>query len=247
MFVATFGWGPPGGMFVSEDGITWNETLSGSTGAGIAFGQDTFLAGDFAPWRSTDAGQTWLQLGWAVDQNARRIHWIPFGAGRFLMITDGDLGLSDDQGTTWDLVPTPTNCAVGASYMFHGGMAYGNDVLAVVHGAGTTCRSLDGGATWTVTGDLGVELSTRLVFDGTEFAILSNGAIHTSPDGASWTTTPTSPSIALDNVQVHDGIWVGVGNAYDQQAWWVSDNGIDWSPASGPQGHPIIEIAAMTP
>ncbi len=90
-----------------------------------------------------------------------------------------------------------------------------------------------------------VEVSTRLVHDGSVFAVLSSGALHTSSDGLTWTTTPTVPAVYLDNVQVQDGIWVGVGNAYDAQAWWRSENGVDWAPAVGPQGHPILEIAAL--
>lgn len=241
-FVATFGWGEPGGIFRSRDGVTWEETNAGSTGAGVAYGNGTFLVGDWMPYRSTDGGATWEQLPWVVDYNIRRTFFVDVGGGRFLLSNDGPLVVSSDAGDTWDWPSTPAGC--GTNMMFSGGFAYGNGVVVGVTGDGQTCVSTDDAASFTAGGSVNTYwLSSRLLFDGSRFVAWSPGVMHTSTDGQTWADTPVDGGLTLDAVSVSDGgVYVGVAGWYAEQTFYRSTDGITWTPVAGSGGHPIYEI-----
>lgn len=243
--VATFGWGAPGGLVRSEDGQAWETVFADSTAAGVAWGNGVFLAGDWLPKRSTDGGRTWEELGWVVDFNVRRTVFVEAGGGRFLLANDGPLVVSADAGDTWTTPPSPAGC--GNDVMFTGGIAYGNGVIVGVSGDGTACRSVDDGASFEPAGPVGAWLSSRLVFDGSQFVVFSPGSVHTSVDGQSWSTAALAGGLTLDAVAHADGSWVGVGGWYADQRWWHSDDGHTWTQATGPGGHPIYELIGVRP
>jgi len=62
-FVATFGWGPPGAIRRSRDGVTWEPVTTGTTFAGVAFGDDQFLAGGRPAWVGGSDGGGWKKAG----------------------------------------------------------------------------------------------------------------------------------------------------------------------------------------
>jgi len=245
-FVATFGWGYPGGLMRTEDGVVWEEVLPDVTGAGVAYGQGAFLVGDWAPWRSTDGGESWEQLDWASDSNVRYIDWVDADGGRFLMFSDNNLRVSDDLGDSWTIPTTEAGCGTGAWFLFAGGAAYGDGNLLILGGDGTTCRSQDDGASFqAVAGPAVYELSTRPLWSGTHFEVWSSGQVHRSVDGDGWVSESLVPSIDLDSVvRTEDGLYVGIGGRYDgQRAWWSAD-GTTWTEASAfVGGHPGIGLA----
>jgi hypothetical protein len=246
-FVATFGWGEPGGLVRSEDGIVWEEVLPGTTGAGVAYGQGTFVVGDWTPWRSADGGRTWEQLPWASDTNVRFVDWVDADGGRFLMFSDGNLRVSDDLGDTWVIPTTEAGCGSGAWFLFAGGAAYGDGQLVIVGGDGTTCRSRDDGSTFQrVAGPAAYEISTRPLWTGSSFEVWSQGQVHRSADGDGWVSEALVPAnLVLDSVvRTSQGMYVGIGGRYDgQRAWWSAD-GRTWTEASDfVGGHPGVALA----
>ena len=243
VFMATFGWGYPGGLFRSVDGVRWDETYPGSSAAGMAYGNGVFIAGDWSPLRSVDAGLTWTRDDdFYVPYNVRRTSFVEAGGGRFLLLNDGPLLMSSDDGVSWYQPPAPAGC--GTNVMFNGGAAYGNGALVIVAGDGPTCVSTDDGATFTAGAPVDVYgwLTSRLLFNGTEFVVWGNGLMYTSPDGQSWSETAVS-GVELDAVaQSEDGTYVGVGGWYDGQNFYRSTDGVSWQAIGGYGGHPVFDL-----
>ncbi|MEO5767473.1 MAG: hypothetical protein ABIS92_03900, partial [Polyangia bacterium] len=59
-FFITRGWGKPGNVLRSEDGVTWTQVYSGTQFGGVAFGNHSLVvaSGWQSAWYSTNAGQT---------------------------------------------------------------------------------------------------------------------------------------------------------------------------------------------
>ncbi|MFO0563158.1 MAG: hypothetical protein U0269_34370 [Polyangiales bacterium] len=248
-FVATFGWGMPGVVRRSRDGLTWEDTLAGRTFADVAFGNGVFLANDRTLQRSSD-GSGWMAAGTtnAGPWNVRTIEFVPHGPrGRFLVSaesgTDRDIVWSDDNGSSWHRASTrPPECGQYAK-----GFAYGNGVAVLTSGVGHVCRSTDGGDTWTTVSVAMGELSTPL-WTGSEFFAWAGSQLWRSADGRQWS------SAALVGTQVSigavarsaAGTFVAVRGGwqvwYDQQRFYRSTDGIRWDTlAAGSYvgSHPI--------
>jgi hypothetical protein len=271
-FVATFGWGYPGSIRRSKNGVDWETTLPGKTFAGIVFGDGVFLAGERPPQISDGSGAMWAQGGDpdSAVWNTRRTGFAPHDGGRFLLAFGGnegnDLNVSKDRGATWTR-PTTLPSACAGDIQWEGGFAYGNGAIVVLGGKGVACRSLDGGDTWTES-NIGGGVGARLLWTGSEFVTWgrdSNFAAmrFTSTDGATWTATPTevrkknadgttqtSPGPNLGAVDRSDaGTYVGVNGGwtdwYEKQRFYRSTDGITWDelPAGSFVGsHPISFI-----
>jgi hypothetical protein len=76
----------------------------------------------------------------------------------------------------------------------------------------------------------------------------TSGNLHSSPDGANWTSTPIDPgSISIGPAAASDdGVVVAVRGGwdvwYDDQEFYRSENGVDWEVLQGDTfvgGHPI--------
>ena len=252
-FLATYGWGYPGVVRRSEDGIHWTDVLPGHTFAGLAFGNGRVLANDRKPWISSTNG---TQGSWAVGGeadspvwNVRSIGFVPKGGGRFIITfesgTERDIRLSDDNGSTWQPVKTrPSECA--ASVM---GILHGNDVTLLVQRDGTVCRSLDRGDTWTLHKVADAFTSTPLFSDGS-FLVWNGSTRWASSEGATWTNMPGTPNVNIGPVaRSTDGSFAAVrggwDTSYDKQQFYRSTDGINWTTlptTSFAQGHPITHL-----
>ncbi|MDI1435907.1 hypothetical protein [Polyangium sorediatum] len=268
-FVATFGWGEPGSIRRSKNGVDWETVLEGKTFAGIVYGSDVFLAGERPPQVADAFGGAWAPGG-DVDSevwNVRRTGFAPHDGGRFLLAFNSgngnDINVSKDKGATWAR-PTTLPAACAGDIQWAGGFAYGNGTIVALGGTGVACRSLDGGDTWTAS-NIGGEVDARLLWTGDTFVTWGRDADYvsqryTSPDGATWTKTPTevrkknadgttqtSPGPLVGAVTRSDGgTYVAVngnwGQWYDQQRFFRSTDGVTWDelPAGAfPGSHPI--------
>jgi hypothetical protein len=272
-FVATFGWGAPGTVRRSRNGVQWETMLSSTESfAGVVFGADTFMLGGRPPRLSTDRGASW-QAGGEVHSeqwNVRRSGFAAHGGGRLVLAfgSEGnDVNISSDRGVTWTRPATlPAACA--GDMQWSGGIEYGNGVMLIVGGTGVACRSTDGGQTWTET-SVGGAVSAQLLWTGTEFLTwgrTGNGtpALFRSTNGAAWTATPTvvrrrtsggatseRPGPDVGAVARSDtGTFVAVRGGwqvwYDQQEFYRSTDGITWDalpPGAFAGSHPIQFIA----
>ncbi len=246
-FVTTFGWGPPGEIRRSKDGVTWTPTLQGTTFANLAYGNGTLMAGAHVPKRSTDDGANWEDVADPMLSvwNARDIGYAAHGNGLFIVVGgDGgeqDIVLSADAGQSW-FHPDTLPGACGANVR---GIAYGAGTI-VVMGETTACHSTDGGKTF-IAQDMGANISSKVLWDGSRFIAFSPGKAHTSSDGQSWSSADLSQNINIGAVAVSpEGTFVAVRGGwqvwYDEQEFYRSTDGVNWTtlPQSAFNGgHPI--------
>jgi hypothetical protein len=254
-FYATFGWGQPGSVRRSHDGVTWEKVVNDTTFGGMAFGAGKVLAGSRTPRVSADIGATWTQLAEVPLDiwNIREVGFAGFETGRFVLVgNDGDkrqIAVSADGGKGWTLPVVPDDCNV--SFYRAGGIAYGNGVLLVTDGGAHVCRSVDGGATWKA-GDLGGAIESQLLWTGKEFMGWGSGTLRRSNDGLSWKAQPISPNVNIGSAAVSDdGAFVAVRGGwatwYAAQKFYRSDDGVTWTELAAGSfvgSHPITAITS---
>jgi hypothetical protein len=253
-FVATFGWGPPGAIRRSRDGVVWEKVTQNTTFAGVAFGNGIFLAGSQPAWAANAEGAAWARTGEPAfrEGNVRRTAFLPHGGGLFIIYaftSANEAMLSSDNGKTWWHPATmPADC--GAD-QWSGGMASGNGVILMVSPAGRACRSTDGGMSFS-TAAMGGTVRGRLLWTGTEFMTWGDRGVYRSPDGAAWTAQQTTPAnILIGPVARGDGgTFVAVKDEwqqwYDKQEFYRSTDGVTWQtlPRGSYAGsHPVSFVA----
>lgn len=246
-FYRTLGWGPPGGVERSTNGVDWTRTLDMTTFAGLAFDGEVLIAGSRSPRRSTDLGQSWMDTGDTdfTEWNVRSTGWAPYHGGRFFLIADGpEINLSTDGGQTWrDPMSPPTECS--------GDIGYGNDLVVTVNRDGVACRSSDGGESWQVA-QIADSVDANVVFRDGLFYVWARGMVYTSPDAETWTGQETSPAnlrIGVVAVSEVTGTFAAVEGGwtqwYDEQSAYRSEDGVTWQTldaSSFTGGHPVRDM-----
>ncbi len=246
VWIATFGWGAPGTLRRSLDGVTWQVVETDTpTYADVAYGNGTFVANS-SPTRLSTDGLTWTDGGSLdLNINTRAIAFVPHGAGVFIVTGESgdqrDIVISPD-GITWSHASTrPAECG-----QYVKNLQYGDGVIALFSGAGHVCTSSDGGDTW-VHHPVNDFLSSHGVWTGSEFFVWAGSTLFRSGDGATWTSDAGSPgNLSLDGpvARTADGIFVGVNQTwdgyYEEQSFVWSEDGIAWQTAGEFVGsHPI--------
>ncbi len=260
--VATWGWGSPGAVRRSTNGVDWTTTFPGDSFGGIAFGDGKFVVASRSPQISSDgtswtAGQTanFLNDDGSAMWSVRRFAFASYqGQGRFVAVASGntnrDMLVSSDDGVTWWRPSAlPDDCASEVST--YGGIVSGDDVILIVDMAGHACRSTDGGDTWSVVPTGLSQVLSHGVWTGSEFWFWGDdGYLASSPDGASWTITPMATPTRLGPVaRSPEGTLVAVGNVwqgYGDQRFLRSTDGLTWEELPGDSftaSHPIFYLA----
>jgi hypothetical protein len=251
--LATFGWGYPGVVRRTADGITWEDVLPGHTFAGLAYGNDRIVANDRSPWSSSADGakDSWATVG-SIESpvwNVRKIGFVPTEGGRFVVTLESgdarDIVLSDDNGKTFRSAKTrPAECGHWVSDILHS-----NGVTILVQNDGSVCRSTDRGDTWTHKSVTGSFSSNGLVVDNA-FVVWEGSTRHRSTDGEAWTSAPGTAGVLIGPVaRSSKGTYVaaigGWSNWYDKQKFYRSADGLTWEtlPTTAfKQGHPITHV-----
>ncbi|MFO0634654.1 MAG: hypothetical protein U0168_17565 [Nannocystaceae bacterium] len=260
VFVATWGWGWPGAVSWSTNGIDWTVGLDNDSFGGLRFDGNRFVVASRTPQVSSD-GATWMPTTEAdfegtegVIWSVRRFGWGSYGGeGRFVAYASGnssaDVLVSSDAGDTWWRPSSfPADC-VGEGPGAYGDIIGGNDVLLMADGDGHACRSVDGGQSWESHIITDSRIASSGIWTGEEFWFWGWGNRYRSSDGITWTTeaiasdedvgpvarSPEGTLVAVNNV------WLG----YDEQRFLRSTDGMSWdvlpSGAFTP-GHPIFFI-----
>jgi len=245
-FWTTFGWGTEGPTMRSTNGVDWvNLNLVGTYG-GLVFGEGRVLAATRYAKYSDDLGQTWHDTA-SVPLDGWNVRSAGYGGGTFYMAASGSNGnemVYSDDGVSWSKPESaPAGCGGGGSF------AYGNGIMIWMNGSsGAPCVTSDNGRNWTQN-NIG-ENASSVVFNGTHFMVWQSGKRHRSADGVNWTTTDMNPNLSLEHAAVADdgSAYVGVkqswGNYYDQQEFYYSSDGINWTESSSyTGGHPVRSMA----
>lgn len=269
-FVGNWGWGDPGVIRRSADGVNWSVVDQGANFASMAVGLDgTLFAASRSGKVSRDDGRTWTSAGtanlMAAGQpvwNVRRGGAGGTGQGVYVVVADSNTAMVSSDLMTWRAPQTyPSTC--GASIQWEGGVASGNGVLVILGGDGIACRSTDNGVTWTEH-QTGGTVDSRLLWTGTEFmtwgTVSNQRRVLRSPDGMTWTSAATSlrrngapvsgggPLIGAV-ARSPGGTFVAVNGGwqtwYTSQRFYRSADGVIWDElASGSYvgSHPITHI-----
>ena len=273
-FVASYGHGAPGSIRRSRDGVNWERTVEGTQFSNLVVGDNgTLLAAGRGPSWSVDDGKTWqrgpdAEFVSAAGDAIWNVRAAAFANGVFAMFAaDGahEVRVTTDGGMNWVHAEVPDIC--GAKYTV--GFGSGGGKLLYVDQL-TACVSSDG-MHFTATA-LPAGASSGPVWSGSEFLVWGQldapsyqRVVMRSPDGVTWTSTPTASRWALSDggVQVGGGPEVGaVGHSasgvfatvnggwqgwYGKQQFYRSTDGITWDalPATAFVGsHPIGRIAS---
>ena len=245
-FVGAWGWGDPGTIRRTKDGVTWETVMDESpTFAGLAYGKSTFVADGSPAFTSTDA-ETWDEQGdTKLGVLYRGIGFVPYDGGRFIAVgQDGDnLAISHSaDGKTWTKAADNGGC--GKSFL---GIAGNADIAVLSQEDGGLCWSDDGGANWTRT-SAGSSLTSNPIWTGTEFLVYNRARLYRSANGKTWTNEATVPN-DLDLGQIArspEGTFVAGNHEwqhwYDSQEFYRSTDGKNWESLSSDAftgSHPV--------
>lgn len=241
-FFASFGWGEPGSLRRSRDGVVWEPVLTKNQQGAIAFGLGRVLGSDNY---SDNLGVTWKKTSGAGVGVTRDVGFIPQAGGHFVVMGDDGAVVSTDTGWT----KVTTGC--GSNLFTGSGVAASPTVSLVVNQSGTACRTTDGGMTWK-SASVGGSITSHPIWDGTVFRVWGRGKVYTSPDGATWASAGTTPSsLQMEAVAFNPTTGTFVGEReewrewYDQQVFYRSKDGVkfDTLPKSSyVPSHRIIDI-----
>lgn len=262
-FFISRGWGMPGNILRSQDGVTWMQVYSGKQFGGVAFGGSTVVIGSGwqTAWYSTNAGQSFTTaqdfsglLGSSTG-TIRNVSYHPYGGGRFILVPDDGPGarkfvVSKDLGKTYALGTTSDDmCASRVTDVVSGG----DIIVSISDETGYACRSQDGGATWSGKQISAAGLSRQMVWTGTEFFVYGGGSGYRSTDGDTWTKfaiTPARLNFGALTRSTVSGTFVAsspYGTDYGAQAFYRSTDGITWQPLAAGKfvGSHLIEHMAF--
>ncbi|MER2563686.1 MAG: hypothetical protein ABTQ32_23350 [Myxococcaceae bacterium] len=266
-FVGNWGWGDPGVIRRSADGVNWSVVDQGSNFASMAVGADgTLFAASRSGKVSRDDGRTWTSAGTANLMAAGQPVWNVrrggAGPGVYVVVADSNTAMVSSDLMTWRAPQTyPSTC--GANIQWEGGVASGNGVLVILGGDGVACRSTDNGVTWTAH-QTGGSVDSRLLWTGTEFmtwgSVSNQRRVLRSPDGMTWTSAATSlrrngapvagngPLIGAV-ARSPGGTFVAVNGGwqtwYTSQRFYRSTDGLTWEELASSSyvgSHPITHI-----
>ena len=88
-------------------------------------------------------------------------------------------------------------------------------------------------------GDTGDEDGNTGADDNLYIAVGDQGALLSSPDGATWTTRTSGTTVALNDIAHGDGRYVAVGQA---GKILVSEDGVLWDPADSPSSRDLFAV-----
>ena len=216
--------------YTSADGINWTaRTPVTYTTRGVDFVNGNFYLYGVRIYRSTNNGVSWTDLIGSSFSNL--INKIKYANGVYIALADnGNLGLSSD-GVSWTF-STPIGTTTSD---FEDAVYVGNNTwYACLGGSPYIAKSIDNGSTWS---SLSTNLTTtkipRQIFWKNSNLIIptSNGDVHTSTDGITWTERLTTSNTVGEIVEYNSTFYIFIGKNTSPFTiyFYSSEDGITWS------------------
>ena len=230
-----------GAIFVSSDGITWNESISGTTSTikAVAFGNNRFVAVDY------DGGILWSSDGvtWSKQETYYfdDINDITFGDNLFVAVGRHFAMRADDytpiltspDGKEW------TACSTGVIGYFNY-VAYGNNRF-YTSGLTAFLTSTDG-VTWT-RDSVGMALKLfAMTYGNDRWVAIGDGSIYVSTGDSGWTGY-SETSVPFDDLYAFEfvnGQFMALSNesasldGYTSRIWTSTDGAAWTKQTAGP-------------
>lgn len=168
------------------DGLSWVATTMpvSSNWKKIAFGADTFVAvsgNAFAV--STDAGETWLNIGVPAFFVGQTVGALTYGAGVFVALSWGGIAGTSVDGVNWIERACPAISYTDAVYG-------GDRFVAIAEYSGSvtpTAVSTDGGLTWVAYSEPAGYGRASVAYGNSVFVSVDwNDTLSWSSDGQTW-------------------------------------------------------------
>lgn len=248
--VATWGWGAPGRVRRTLDGVSWEDVVTGSSFGAIAASPRAVIGASGPPLVSRLDGQ---RSSWSAGGDlrsgsvTRHAAYLPAAGGRFFIALDDALRASDDLGVTWNPVPLPTTCLQGVR-----GLLAHDATLIVVRWSGALCTSTDRGQTWAER-QVASGFTTTGTFAHGAFLLWNGATRYRSLDGLTWTSAQSTPS----DVSIGPVVVTGAGTLVAVKGGWQSEytferlyrstDGLRWqvlTATAQPQSHPLTHLVS---
>jgi photosystem II stability/assembly factor-like uncharacterized protein len=202
------------------------------TFANLTFGDGKFFANSTPLRVSSDAAE-WDKGGDpGLMINQRSIDFVNYQGGRFIMTAESGTTreiLHSNDGATWTKASTrPDLCG-----SYYTGLATANGTSVISEGQGDICYTKDGGDTWSLV-HLDDQITSPVVWAGTEFRVYSGGTLHASPDGITWSKEAIDPpNISIGPIGISpQGTMVAANGGwqvwYEKQHFFRSADGRKW-------------------
>lgn len=232
-----------GGIYSSEDGLTWTPRESGLTDgrsvSRLVFGNGRFVAtGAQGALRTSTDGITWTAATFPVADAST---YIAYGAGRWLALSSqGDVFSSTD-GVTWT-----TRSTLPETSLF---LAFGAGLFCTISPDASTIHTSPDGLTWTrrATNASSTAGPIELTYADDSFFVplaTSAGRYLASTDGVTWREIAPTPSLstASHTITRGEGLYLQAAAAPDLLRW--SQDGVFWSRLAPTEGRSFRGIAA---
>lgn len=250
--VANWGWGAPGTVRRTVDGVTWQNVLTVQAGAnisGLAAVGNRVMTGAGLPMLSSASGaaNTWATVTYLGGGNVTR--HIASAGNRFVVLFDSSLRVSDDNGSTWRTPTTPSGC-VGPVL----GIVAHDQTIVFFHYGGSVCVSRDLGDRWTVV-PVASAFSSKGVWAQGYFTSWNGSTRYRSADGLTWSQDTGSPADVSIGAVVYTpaGTYVafkgGWRSSYADERIYRSRDGLAWEtlPSTAHvHSHPITHLLSAS-
>jgi hypothetical protein len=228
-----------GPMFVSSDGVTFNDssTPPGTFMVAAAFDGTNYVAvggtDAFGPYTGSGGVSTSTNGTDWVDRTSnsdKKLLAICRGPSRWVAVGVAGRVITSPNTLAWTLRSSGTGNNLN-------GIAFGNNIYVAVGNSGTVITSTDG-ISWDVQFAGTTSSLNGILFQNGQFiAVGAGGTILTSPDGANWTsqstgTTATLRSIAFGNGDYLVGGFDDVNFPSVGDVFLTSTNGTNWQNIS---------------
>ena len=226
-------------MKTTDGGTSWAQ---GSIGFNLPFrglaipspGNIIAVGEGGACYRSADSGTSWSKIDLGDSTNFMGVTFVDSAIG-CIFGSKGALLTTTDGGGTWTVHSVSSATITSAQISTPGS-------LIVTDLNGLIMRSIDGGSSWQLVGDVHLPLWSSAAIGSSVWFVGDDGfAIHTSDFGTIWKLIRIPDSISLRDVYPLDENHLYVGGA-NGKVYYTTDNGDTWYKQYTADSHDLFGL-----